>query len=70
MELSSFTRPVKEQQAGEPMANDVGLRSVCFEADDLRAQLRRLNAEVHGLVGEVGRYEEAWRWPMYVVPKG
>jgi catechol 2,3-dioxygenase-like lactoylglutathione lyase family enzyme len=60
VELSSFIRP--EPDAGSPtaMANELGLRSVAFEVDDLRAEVDRLAADGYNLVGGVGEYENAW----------
>ena len=42
------------------MANELGLRGVAFEVDDLQAEVDRLAGEGYGLVGGVGRYENAW----------
>ena len=42
------------------MANELGLRSVAFEVDDLQAAVDRLAADGYGLVGGVGQYENAW----------
>jgi catechol 2,3-dioxygenase-like lactoylglutathione lyase family enzyme len=42
------------------MANELGLRSVAFEVDDLREEVDRLSADGYPLVGGVGRYENAW----------
>lgn len=42
------------------MANEIGLRSIAFEVDDLHAEVDRLAADGFGLVGGVGQYEEAW----------
>jgi hypothetical protein len=36
------------------------LRSIAFEVDDLRAIVDQLAADGYGLVGGVGRYEDAW----------
>jgi hypothetical protein len=42
------------------MANELGLRSVAFEVDDLQTAVDRLAADGFGLVGGVGQYENAW----------
>jgi catechol 2,3-dioxygenase-like lactoylglutathione lyase family enzyme len=42
------------------MANELGLRSVAFEIDDLHGEVDRLAADGYDLVGGVGRYENAW----------
>ena len=54
LELSSFVRP--DQRHGSPtvMANELGLRNVAFEVDDLQAVVDRLAADGYGLVGDIG----------------
>jgi len=41
------------------MANELGLRNVAFEVDDLQAAIDRLAADGYGLVGGIGQYERA-----------
>src|SRR5260221_14650815 len=60
VELSSFIRPDHEPGSPTAMANELGLRSVAFEVDDLHAVVDQLAADGYGLVGGVGRYENAW----------
>jgi catechol 2,3-dioxygenase-like lactoylglutathione lyase family enzyme len=60
VELSSFVRPTHLPGSPTAMANELGLRSVAFEVDDLRAALERLADDGYGLVGGVGQYEDAW----------
>ena len=60
VELSSFIRPDHDPGSPTAMANELGLRSVAFEVDDLRAEVDRLAADGYGLVGGVGQYENAW----------
>lgn len=60
VELSSFSRPDHAPGSPNAMANELGLRSVAFEIDDLRAVVDRLAADGYGLVGGIGRYENAW----------
>ncbi len=43
------------------MATELGLRSVCFEVDDLQTIVDGLAAGGYGLVGRVGQYEHTWR---------
>jgi catechol 2,3-dioxygenase-like lactoylglutathione lyase family enzyme len=70
VELSSFVRP--DPQPGSPaaMANELGLRSLSFEVDDLQARVDRLAAEGYGLVGGIGQYEGAWRMAYVRGPEG
>ena len=60
VELSSFTRPDHEPGSPTAMANELGLRSVAFEVDDLHAVVDRLAVDGYGLVGGIGQYENAW----------
>jgi hypothetical protein len=43
------------------MANELGLRNVAFEVDDLQAAVDGLAADGYGLVGDIGQYEHVWR---------
>ena len=70
VELSSFVRP--EHQPGSPaaMANELGLRNVCFEITDLRATVDRLASDGYGLVGGIGQYENVWLMAYVRGPEG
>jgi catechol 2,3-dioxygenase-like lactoylglutathione lyase family enzyme len=61
LELSNFIRPDHEPGSPSPMHNELGLRNVTFEVDDLQAILDRLAADGYHLVGGVGQYEGIWR---------
>jgi catechol 2,3-dioxygenase-like lactoylglutathione lyase family enzyme len=60
VELSSFIRPEHDPGSPTAMGNELGLRSVAFEVDDLRALVDRLAADGYDLVGAVGEYENTW----------
>jgi len=70
LELSSFSRP--EHHPGSPaaMANELGLRSVAFEVDDLQATVDGLASDGYGLVGGIGEYEHVWRMAYVRGPEG
>ena len=70
LELSSFDRP--DHLPGSPTApaNELGLRNVAFEVDDLRSTVERLAADGYGLVGGVGDYEGVWRMAYVRGPEG
>jgi catechol 2,3-dioxygenase-like lactoylglutathione lyase family enzyme len=70
VELSSFIRPDPEGGSSAAMANELGLRSLSFEVDDLHAQVDRLAAEGYGLVGGIGQYEGVWRMAYVRGPEG
>jgi catechol 2,3-dioxygenase-like lactoylglutathione lyase family enzyme len=70
LELSSFVRP--DHLPGSPAApaNELGLRNVAFEVDDLHAAVERAAADGYGLVGGIGEYEGVWRMAYVRGPEG
>ena len=70
LELSRFLRPDHEPGSPDPMPNELGLRNVTFEVDDLQAILDRLAADGYHLVGGVGQYEGIWRMASVRGPEG
>lgn len=70
VELSSFDRP--EHVPGSPaaMANELGLRSIAFEVDDLQSMVDRLGADGYRLVGGIGEHEGVWRMAYVRGPEG
>jgi len=70
IELSSFVRPGHDPGSPTAMANELGLRSVAFEVDDLQATVEMLAADGYGLVGGPGEYEHVWRMAYVRGPEG
>jgi len=70
VELSSFVRPNPEPGTPDAMANQLGLRSLAFQVDDVQAQVDRMAADGYGLVGGVGEYEGVWRMAYVRGPEG
>jgi catechol 2,3-dioxygenase-like lactoylglutathione lyase family enzyme len=70
LELSSFIRPNHEPGSPAAMANELGLRNVAFEVDDLQAIIDRLAADGYSLVGGIGQYEHIWRMAHVRGPEG
>ena len=70
LELSSFIRPNHEPGLPDAMANELGLRNVAFEVDDLQAILDRLAGDGYHPVGGVGQYEGIWRMAHVRGPEG
>jgi catechol 2,3-dioxygenase-like lactoylglutathione lyase family enzyme len=70
VELSSFVRPDHHPGSPTAMANELGLRSVAFEVDDIQATVDQLATSGYGLVGSVGRYENAWLMAYVRGPEG
>src|SRR3989475_11175052 len=56
LELSSFIRPNHEPGSPDAMPNELGLRNVCFEVDNLQAVGDRPAPADYGLVGGAGPY--------------
>jgi catechol 2,3-dioxygenase-like lactoylglutathione lyase family enzyme len=70
LELSSFIRPSHEPGSPAAMSNELGLRNVMFEVENLQAVIDRLAADGYGLVGGVGQYEQMWRMAYVRGPEG
>jgi catechol 2,3-dioxygenase-like lactoylglutathione lyase family enzyme len=60
VELATFIRPEHTPGSPSAMANELGLRSICFVVEDLRGAVDGLAAKGYGLVGGVGDYENTW----------
>lgn len=70
IELGKFVRPASTPGSPDAMANELGLRNVCFEIEDLPATVDRLAAEGYGLVGGIGEHENTWRMAYVRGPEG
>ena len=70
LELSTFLRPDSVPGSPAAMANELGLRNVSFEVDDLQAAVDWAVTEGYGLVGGIGEYEGVWRMAYIRGPEG
>ena len=70
LELSSFVRPDHEPGSPRSMSNELGLRNISFEVEDLQAIVDRLALDGYGLVGGIGQYEDMWRMAYVRGPEG
>ena len=70
LELSSFVRPDHVPGSPDAMANELGLRNIAFEVDDLQGAVDQLAADGFGLVGGIGQYEDVWRMAYVRGPEG
>jgi catechol 2,3-dioxygenase-like lactoylglutathione lyase family enzyme len=70
IELARFVRPDHTPGSPDAMANELGLRNVCFEVVDLPAIVDSLAADGYGLVGGIGEYENFWRMAYVRGPEG
>lgn len=70
VELSSFVRPAPEPGSPAAMANELGLRSLSFEVEDIQGHVDRLATQGYGLVGGIGQYEGVWKMAYVRGPEG
>jgi len=70
LELARFVRPDSVPGSPTAMANELGLRNVSFEVNDLRAAVDWAASEGYGLVGGIGEYEGTWRMAYVRGPEG
>ena len=53
-----------------PPANQLGIRNVSFEVDDIEAAVARAAELGYGLVGGIGEYEGVWKMAYVRGPEG
>ena len=70
LELARFVRPDHVPGSPGAMANELGMRNVCFEVTGLQATVDGLAADGYGLVGGIGEYENTWRMAYVRGPEG
>lgn len=70
VELSSFVRPDMTDGSPDAMANELGLRSLGFEVDDIEAAVAWAQEQGYGLVGVIGQYEGIWKQAYIRGPEG
>ena len=70
LELATFVRPDLVPGSPDAMANEVGIRNVAFEVDDLRGVVDELAADGYGLVGGIGEHENTWLMTYVRGPEG
>ena len=70
LELATFVRPDVVPGSPDAMANEIGIRNVAFEVDDIRGLVDELAAEGYGLVGGIGEYENTWLMAYVRGPEG
>ena len=70
LELATFIRPDVVPGSPQPMANELGIRSIAFEVSDLKGIVEELVADGYLLIGGIGEYEDAWRMTYVRGPEG
>jgi catechol 2,3-dioxygenase-like lactoylglutathione lyase family enzyme len=70
LELCTFTQPEVISGTPNAMANEVGIRNVAFEVDDIRDLVDDLAADGYDVVGGIGEYENTWLMAYVRGPEG
>ena len=70
LEVSTFLSPGLGPGLPDAMPNELGIRNVMFEVDDLDSILERIGADGYGPIGGVGAYEGMWRMAHVRGPEG
>jgi catechol 2,3-dioxygenase-like lactoylglutathione lyase family enzyme len=70
IELGRFVRPDHGAGAPNAMANELGLRNVCFEVEDLQGAVDKLATDGYELVGGIGEWENTWKMAYVRGPDG
>jgi catechol 2,3-dioxygenase-like lactoylglutathione lyase family enzyme len=70
LELARFIHPDHTPGSPDAMANELGLRNVGLEVDDIEATVEAAAALGYGLVGGIGEWEGTWRMAYVRGPEG
>jgi catechol 2,3-dioxygenase-like lactoylglutathione lyase family enzyme len=70
LELARFVRPDHIPGSPNAMANELGVRNLGFEVDDVQAVVDLAANDGYGLVGGIGDYERVWRMAHVRGPEG
>jgi catechol 2,3-dioxygenase-like lactoylglutathione lyase family enzyme len=70
LEVARFIRPASVPGSQDASENEVGLRNLGFEVDDLDAILERIAADGYRPIGGVGEWEGIWRMAHVRGPEG
>jgi catechol 2,3-dioxygenase-like lactoylglutathione lyase family enzyme len=70
LELARFVRPDDIPRPPDAMANELGVRNLGFEVDDVQAVVDLVANDGYGLVGGIGDYEGVWRMAHVRGPEG
>ena len=70
LEVARFITPDHTPGSPDAMANELGIRNVCFEVDDIEAAVDKAAALGYGLVGGIGEYEGSWKMAYVRGPDG
>ena len=65
-----FITPDHVPGVTDPPANQLGIRNVCFQVDDIEAAVEAAAGLGYGLVGGIGEYEGIWKQAYIRGPEG
>lgn len=70
LELASFVRPAHAPGSQDALANEIGLRNISFEVEDIQAAVDACAEDGYGLVGSIGEYEGTVKMAYVRGPEG
>jgi catechol 2,3-dioxygenase-like lactoylglutathione lyase family enzyme len=70
LEVARFITPDHVPGLTDPPANQLGIRNVCYEVEDIEAAVEAAAALGYGLVGGIGEYEGIWKQAYIRGPEG
>lgn len=70
LELSQFHHPVHDKGPQDAPPNQLGLRNIAFEVNDLQMTVDRLLNDGFGLVREIAQYEDVFKLCYVRGPEG
>jgi catechol 2,3-dioxygenase-like lactoylglutathione lyase family enzyme len=70
LELARFIHPDHTPGSPDAMANELGIRNVGLEVDDIEATVAVAAEHGYGLVGGIGEYEGVWKQAYIRGPEG
>ncbi|MDX6375651.1 MAG: hypothetical protein QOD98_4639 [Nocardioidaceae bacterium] len=70
LEVARFITPDHVPGLTDPPANQLGIRNVCYEVEDIEAAVESAAALGYGLVGGIGDYEGIWKMAYIRGPEG
>jgi catechol 2,3-dioxygenase-like lactoylglutathione lyase family enzyme len=70
LEVARFITPDHVPGLTDPPANQLGIRNVCYQVEDIEAAVEAAAALGYGLVGGIGEYEGIWKQAYIRGPEG
>jgi catechol 2,3-dioxygenase-like lactoylglutathione lyase family enzyme len=70
LEVARYITPGHLPGLTDPPANQLGIRNVCYQVDDIEATVEAAAVLGYGLVGGIGEYEGTWKMAYIRGPEG